>query len=41
MINVEAVFIMVSTEKFEIKIISAYNLPNKKIQRDMLIYLNS
>lgn len=25
---------MVSTDKFEIKIISAYNPPNKKIQRD-------
>ncbi|KAL4118914.1 hypothetical protein QTP88_011793 [Uroleucon formosanum] len=25
---------MVSTDKFEIKIISTYNPPNKKIQRD-------
>ncbi|KAL4091248.1 hypothetical protein QTP88_025970 [Uroleucon formosanum] len=32
--NLEATSIMVSTDKFEIKIISAYNPPNKKIQRD-------
>ncbi|KAL4091461.1 hypothetical protein QTP88_026151 [Uroleucon formosanum] len=32
--NLEATSIMVSTDKYEIKIISAYNPPNKKIQRD-------
>ena len=34
LINIEAISIMVSTDKSEIKIISAYNPPNKKIQRD-------
>lgn len=34
MINIEAISITVSTGKFEIKLISAYNPPNKKIQRD-------
>lgn len=32
--NLEATSIMVSTVKFEIKIISAYSPPNKKIQRN-------
>jgi hypothetical protein len=31
MINIEVTTIIISTENYEIKIISAYNPPNKKI----------
>ncbi|KAL4125739.1 hypothetical protein QTP88_009979 [Uroleucon formosanum] len=39
LINIEAISIIVSTDKFEIKIISTYNPPNKKIQRDDIYVL--
>lgn len=40
MISTETTTVMVQTDKFEIKIVSAYNLPNKRIQKNNLSRLS-